>query len=182
MGLRNFVIRQLTKNASSKDALIAAGHAIKAAAVNAHPAAQVGAGVVALAGTSLAGRGLWQMHRLRQKYVGEMVDTPLGRGMVTKIGEAVDKERGVSLRVETPQGDFLFFEEDCTLVSWLPAVPELGAAPATGNSLLQAAEAARKRAAAVRSAAEQAVAEAEEPKPRAKRRKKDDEGGEKAAS
>ena len=170
MGIRNTLIRKLTRGITGRDAARAIGHSIKGGFIAAPPAIKATGALAALGGAVYGGRALHSAYKAAKKWVNQEVDTPLGRGLCTEVQGYEDG--CYILRVDVARSGsadtYLFRADQLTLVRELPEVPEL-----TQPKKPQPRPQPRPQAEEPKAEVEEPKAEAEEPPPeaRASRRK-----------
>jgi len=156
MGIRNTLIRKLTRGITGRDAARAIGHSIKGGFIAAPPAIKATGALAALGGAVYGGRALHSAYKAAKKWVNQEVDTPLGRGLCTEVQGYEDG--CYILRVDVARSGsadtYLFRADQLTLVRELPEVPEL----------TQPRPQPRPQAEEPKAEAEEPKAEAEEPK------------------
>ena len=161
MGIRNTIIRSLTKNITASDAVRAVGHSLRGAAMNAPPYVKAAGAVAGLGSAVYGGRALHSAYKAAKKWVNQEVDTPLGRGLCTEVQGYEDG--CYILRVDVARSGsadtYLFRADQLTLVRELPEVPEL-----TQPKKPQPRPQPRPQAEEPKAEVEEPKAEAEEPK------------------
>ena len=126
MGIRNALIRKLTRGITGTDSLRAIGHSIKGGAMNAPPTVKAAGALAALGGALYGASSVRNAYELNKKWTNQEVDTPIGRGLCTEVQGWEDG--GCILRVDVARGKtdtYLFRADQLTLVRELPEVPEL---------------------------------------------------------
>ena len=156
MGIRNALIRKLTRGITGPDALRAIGHSIKGGFIAAPPYVKAAGAVAGLGSVLYGGSAVRGAYKENKKWVSQAVDTPLGRGVCTSVQGFSDGE--YILRCEITRygkkDTYLFRADQLTLVRELPEVPEL----------TQPRPQPRPQAEEPKAEAEEPKAEAEEPK------------------